>query len=340
MKSFVIGFDISKDKVNFCLNEAGIKVHEGEILNDLKSLKATIKQIQSLVKSLSSGDQYSIRAVMEYTGIYNNLLVSALTKTPIEINVVHAANIKSSSGIDRLKNDKVDALKIAEYGYRFADKLTVWKPLSDNMQTIKILSAKRERLVNMKKSAVQGVDDFKKFHGSAYSKACENIDKQVATALDEAIQQIEQEINKLIEQDSELKTNYDLIQTIPGFGPVTALALLILSDNMLKFKNAKQLACYCGIAPFEKSSGKYHGRARVSHAANKRLKTLLHMCSVSVIKTNTDFAKWYNKKVDEGKNPMSALNALRNKMLNTAFAVVSNKTQYSATYSYQNNLAC
>lgn len=340
MNRCVIGFDISKEKVNYCLTWKGAKVQEGEISNNVKQLKVSINKMTLLAESLAGDEKYSISAVMEYTGLYNNLLVAALTKAEVEIHVEHPKNIKSASGIDRLKNDKVDAQKIAEYGYRFADKLKAWKPIEDNLQKIKILSAKRDQLIKGKNALTQGIKDFKKFHGDNYIQTCTEIDKQTEDFFEEQIKQIEKQIKRLIDQDIELKTNYELIQTVPGIGPVTAIALLILSGNGEKFENAKQLACYCGIAPFERSSGAYKGKARVSHAANKKVKTLLHMCAVTMTRSNSLFGKWYRKKVSEGKNPMSVLNALRNKILNTAFAVMKNKKRYSAGYIYEPAAIC
>jgi transposase len=43
------------------------------------------------------------------------------------------------------------------------------------------------------------------------------------------------------------------------------------------------LACYCGVAPFEHTSGtSFKGKSRVSSFANKKLKKLLHLVAMSV----------------------------------------------------------
>ena len=340
MKSFIIGFDISKEKINFCLLDQGIHVHEGEVVNTAKGLQTFTRQMKSLIAGLGAKQEYEVKAIMEFTGIYNNLLLNALLKTEFQIYVVHASNIKSAGGIDRLKNDKVDARKIAEYGFRFGDKMKAWNPLDKNVQLLKILSSKRKALIKMKKSATQSQADYKKFHGANYTKLCLQIDSELKETLEKNIRKIEQEIERLIAQDSKLNESYKLMQTVPGIGPVTALALLVLTDNMVKFKSAKQLACYCGVVPFERSSGIFKGKAKVSHMANKELKTLLHMGSTTLTKTDTPFGHWYRKKISEGKNPMSVLNALRNKMLITAFACVKSGKPYSPQHVYSASLNC
>jgi transposase len=132
-----------------------------------------------------------------------------------------------------------------------------------------------------------------------------------------------------------LKGSYYNAISVPGVGPVTAAALLIATENFTRFKSAKQLGCYCGVVPFERSSGTYKGKQRVSNKANKQLKTLLHMGALSVMSSNNLMGKYYQRKIEEGKNRMSALNSLRNKILKTIFACVVNKQKYRADYQYK-----
>lgn len=339
MMKIIIGFDISKAKVNYCLTAEGKVLGEGEIVNNKKELKEGMKLMLSLIDSYVEKQEFDIRCVMEYTGIYNNLLLEELMSRKLQTSVVHAGKIKGSSGIERLKTDKVDARKIAEYGFRFSDKLTIWKPISSNLQKIKVISKQRSSLVKMKKQITQGKKDFKKFLGSDYSTVCEQVDKGLAALLEEGIDKLEKEMLRIIEKDSELNENYKIVKTVPGIGPVIGSAMLVATENFTKFDNAKQFACYCGVVPFEQSSGVFKGKAKVSKMANKSMKTLMHMGATSVSKSKGAFGKWYRKKVGEGKNPMSVLNGLRNKMIITAFACVKNKRFYCQEYVYEYEVA-
>jgi transposase len=56
--------------------------------------------------------------------------------------------------------------------------------------------------------------------------------------------------------------------------------------------------------------------------ANKPLKTALHMCALSVIRFKGEMKAYFDRKVKEGKNKMSILNAIRNKLLQRIFACV------------------
>ena len=73
--------------------------------------------------------------------------------------------------------------------------------------------------------------------------------------LDKEIDAIEQQMLSIIEENKELKRNYDIITSVKGVGMVTAIDLITNTRNFTKIKTAHEYASYAGTAPFEKSSG-------------------------------------------------------------------------------------
>ena len=73
-------------------------------------------------------------------------------------------------------------------------------------------------------------------------------------------------------------------------------------------------------------------RARVSKLANMKLKTLLHMAAMSCIRAKGDLKEYYIRKVKEGKNKMLILNNVRNKLIETMFAVIKRQSGYVENY--------
>jgi len=61
---------------------------------------------------------------------------------------------------------------------------------------------------------------------------------------------IEKRMQQLISSDTELKQIFALATSVKGVGPVLATELLIYTHKFTRMTNAKQLACYCGVAPF------------------------------------------------------------------------------------------
>ena len=66
--------------------------------------------------------------------------------------------------------------------------------------------------------------------------------------------------------------------------------------------------------------------------ANKELKHLLHMCALTAIKNHDEFKAYYSRKKQEGKHALSILNAIKNKLVLRAFAVVKNDRPYVDLY--------
>ena len=66
-------------------------------------------------------------------------------------------------------------------------------------------------------------------------------------------------------------------------------------------KDTRKLACYCGVAPFEYSSGSSIRGTKVHYMANKKLKCNLHMASLTAVKLDGDLKAYYERKVKEGK---------------------------------------
>lgn len=104
---------------------------------------------------------------------------------------------------------------------------------------------------------------------------------------------------------------------------------MITTNEFKNIHKAQQYACYAGIAPFEHSSGtSIRGRTRVSHKANKSVKTLLHLAALTAIRYNTDKKNYYNRKIEQGKNKMLVINAVRNKLVHRVFACVTQNRPY------------
>ena len=112
-------------------------------------------------------------------------------------------------------------------------------------------------------------------------------------------------------------------------GFVTATHLIVYTNEFKTMRDGKQLACYCGVAPFEYSSGSsVRGKTKVHYMANKKLKCNLHMASLTAVKLDPDLKAYYERKVAEGKNKMSVLNAVKNKLLARVIAVVNKQQEY------------
>ncbi len=116
---------------------------------------------------------------------------------------------------------------------------------------------------------------------------------------------------------------------MPGIGPRTAVYIICCTNNFAGKIKGKQLASYAGLAPFPYESGKSKkGRNKVHKMANKELKSLLHMGALAAIKYYEEFRHYYERKAGEGKHANIILNAIANKIILRASAVVNNQRRY------------
>ena len=144
---------------------------------------------------------------------------------------------------------------------------------------------------------------------------------------------VDQQIKELVKKDPHLNELFQLMTSVTGVGPVVAVNILVTTDEFKKFETPAQFACYSGVAPFEHTSGKsIRGRSRVSHLANKKIKTLLNLAARAAITAKGELREYYLRKVAQGKNKMSVLNAIRNKIIQRIFCVIKRGTPYQKNY--------
>ena len=120
-----------------------------------------------------------------------------------------------------------------------------------------------------------------------------------------------------------------LIRSVPGAGKVLCWMILAKTEGFTTITEPRKMACYSGVVPFSHQSGtSIKSRERVSTYADKALKTTLHLAAMSAIRLENDLRQYYRRKIEEGKNKMSALNAVRNKIVHRIFAVIKHQKPY------------
>jgi transposase len=235
-------------------------------------------------------------------------------------------------GVLRGKSDKADSKTIVLYAYRFSDQLKQYVLPSKTLLRLRALFAQRERLVSLHVQLQVAIKSLK-----GYEKALVNdIQKQNEALLKDLslkIKTIDKALKECLHADEELHQKAKLIQSVPGIGLQTAAYLLIISRGMESFDAPRQFACYSGCAPFANSSGvSLRGKPKVHFIANRKMKSLLHMAAINAITFNKELKNYYQRKLAEGKNPMSVLNAVRFKLICRMFSVVKRGEVFQREY--------
>ena len=325
-----IGIDISKNTFDLALikESSSEKIITAKFSNTHKGIVALEQFIrkQELVKQ-------QILFCIEHTGLYCRVLSSYLVENQYAVWLEMPVQILKSLGIQRGKNDRLDAKRIATYAFTFRDKARLWQPPREEVQKIHDLLALRDRLIESRKSILTPIQELEATGLSEVADTLRKHCKKSIESLDKEIKQIEKELDEIIDKDTNLKNKYKLAISVPGIGKITAMTLLYYTNEFTLFRSAKQLACYCGVAPFARESGtSVRGKTRVSNFANKVLKKLLHLASMAAISSDKQLKAFYERKVAEGKNKMLVLNAIRNKLLHRLLAVIKRNTPFQSEY--------
>ena len=325
-----IGIDISKQTFDFAL----IRMEDpSNVISDQTSNNPSgIVRLQEFIKRQGL-DMEKTLFCMEHTGVYCRLLSTYLTENHYHVWLEMPVQIIRSLGLQRGKNDRIDAVRIARYAMMKKDHAVLWQPPKEVLVQINDLLTLRERLVGSRKSLQQPIKELRDAGFLDSAKLIESRCSSSLKALEKEIVQIEKDLDQMINKDSNLKRLYKLAISVSGIGKLTALTLLYFTNGFTMYTSANQLACYCGIAPFEYSSGtSIRGKARVSHFANKRLKTLLHLAAMTAIICDKQISQYYHRKINQGKNKMLVINAVRNKILHRLCAVINRGTAYEKDY--------
>jgi len=326
-----IGVDVSKETLDFVVLVKGEKLFHIRVGNDESGINRFYKKLTKEIEI--NRDQWII--CMEHTGIYCNPLLGFATKKDIAVWLESAAKIKTYHSLERGKDDALDALRIAEYAYAKRDKVRLWEAPREVISQLKSMIKLRERLVTSKKRLLGPLKEEKQFGNKKWFKEHEKLLRPVIAKIEKQLREVVQKIQHLINEDDNLKELYQLITSVRGVGQIVAINALVVTNEFKKIMDPKKMACHCGVAPFNYSSGKtIRSKSRVSHRANKSMKMLLHMAAMSTIACKGELRDYYLRKVEEGKNKMSVLNAVRNKIIHRMFACVRDERKYENIYPH------
>ncbi len=318
-----IGIDISKLTFDVAILSGSDEPKSFVFKNERKGIKAFLQLLKNKGIKLEEA-----LVCMEHTGVYGKLLIAKLVERKANLAVEMSLKIVRSLGLQRGKNDKTDALRIARYASKNHRELKAHEPISGTLDQIRTLLTIRERLVRSRSDLIKYPNELERFDPKMAKLAKRNIKKTLKTYTDE-IKRIELEVQELILADEKLNKTVNLVTSITGIGLFTALYMTVFTNMFTRYENPKQLACYCGVVPFEHSSGtSINKRARVHHMANKTLKRQLHLCAMSAMVHDPELNAYYERKVAEGKSKMLVINNIRNKLIHRICAVVKRQQPY------------
>jgi transposase len=308
IRQYIVGIDVSKDKLDIALRRANGKFKTKTVSNSPSGFEA-------LRRWLSTQGVVKAHVCMEATGVYWEGVAEDLADHGFAVSVANPRQIKScgeSLGI-RNKTDDVDAQLIAEFCFKFAPAL--WVPPSASIRRLRALVGRRDALVELR------TQETNRLQVTSVAEVRRSIE-QTISHLDREIRDIEAKIRNDINDDPTLKNQDKLLQSIPGIGGATSAKLLSHYGGELRFGNARQAVAYAGLDTRKRESGSsVRGKARMSKLGHSDIRGALYMPAV-VAKGQPWGKVFADRLLAAGKTKMVVIGALMRKIVSIAYGVL------------------
>ena len=117
-----------------------------------------------------------------------------------------------------------------------------------------------------------------------------------------------------------------LVTSIDGLSPVGAAAILAQTGDLSRFTSARAVVKHAGLAPRERKSGTFTGRARVTGAGRPQLRVAAWRAVWGCLQTNRVYAARYRHLTGREQNRLTATQAqtaVAGAILRKLYAVVT-----------------
>ena len=319
----IIGIDVSKAKLDVLwLRDIGVEKVKTKVISNTQ---AGHGQLIAWLATSTGEPVTQCHCLMEATGIYHEALAYALHRAGVAVSVVNPAYIHDygkSLGV-RNKTDKKDSFVIAHYGA--VQSRSRWQPEPERVRTLKALIERTHALEKDRRREQARLEHIPQT--PAKEPVVHSIETVIAQ-FSEEIKRIEALINQHIDQYPDLKQDRDLLNSIPGVGPVVSRTMLSVLHSR-PFDKARDCAAYLGLTPIHHESGssvKKH--AYLSKAGGTKVREKLYMAAVVCTRYNPDIKAFYQRLINNGKCKKSAVCAAMRKLVHICFGVIKHQQPY------------
>jgi transposase len=259
--------------------------------------------------------------ILEATGGYEQPAVAALSLKGLRVVLTNPKRVRDFAGAvgKQAKTDAIDAGVLAE----FADKVRPpVRPLDGaDTQKSQALLGRRNQLVGMRtmeSNRLAGVT------GRVIRRSIETI----LRAIEQELTRANAELDTAIQASAVWKAKDELLQSIPGIGPVVSRTLLADMPESGTLSR-EQAAALAGVAPMNRDSGAWRGR-RMIRGGRTAVRSMLYLGSHAAKQGNKVMRAFAERLEKAGKAPKVIRIALARKLLIIANAVLRDGRPWEA----------
>jgi transposase len=316
-----LGIDIAKRKFDVALLRPDSKPRG-------KAFPNTPAGHRELLGWLTRQYDGPIHACMEATGTYGEALAEVLADAGHTISVVNPAVIEAygRSQLTRTKTDASDARLIARFCA--TQQPPAWMPLPREVRELQAFVRRLDALEGMRQQ-----ERNRLAAEPAHTDVRASIET-VITVLDAEMDALRTRIRDHFQDHPGLRTQRDLLTSIPGIGETTAALLLAEFGRIERFSQARQCAAFAGLVPREDRSGSsVRRKARLSKVGAASIRKGLYFPALAAIRFNPIARALHDRLEARGKQRMVIVSAVMRKLVHLAYGVLKTAQPFSATFA-------
>jgi len=303
-----VGIDVAQATLDVALLPSG---ETWQVANDEPGIRALLARLQPHAPAL---------IVLEATGGYERAAVAALATAGLPVVVANPRQVRDFARAtgQLAKTDALDAGILAH----FADRVRpVVRPLPERAtQELAALLARRRQLIEMLGAERQRL-------GLAAASVRRSLTQHIAW-LERQLGRVDGDLDALIQTSPLWRAKDDLLQSVPGVGPVTSRTLLAALPELGTLSH-KQIAALVGVAPLARDSGTLRGKRSV-WGGRAPVRTALYMAALVAARWNPVLKAFYTRLRAAGKPAKVALTACARKLLTILNAMARSNTAWQS----------
>jgi transposase len=318
-----LGIDVSKNTLDVALLAQSLKPRHKVFANDAAGHAELLRWLEQQAAG-------AVHACLEATGTWAEAPALALQQAGHKVSLVNPAQIHAfgRSGLKRTKTDKADAVLIARFCQMHQPP--AWTPLSPQLQQLQGLVRRLEHLEEMSL-----MEENRLSSGGLCAPVQADLEEHLAD-LKARIDKTRRQIKEHIDQHPDLKSQSQLLESIPGIGAATAALLLAELGDVSLFDNARQVAAFAGLVPKIRESGtSVRGRSRLSKVGSSRLRKSLYFPAITALRFNPLIKAFGLRLSAQGKSKMLIIGAAMRKLLHLAYGVLKSGRDFDPNFCVQ-----
>lgn len=266
--------------------------------------------------------------IMENTGCYSENMCHWLFEQQYAVYVEPPKRIKKALSDE--KTDEIDSGGIAQYLFRYADKVHPWQPPDEITEQIRLLLKTYEDLARIETKSKNKLTSYHKKHHSY--ELIETMWKDLESHMRRQKRQIEKHLHTTINTNPRLKQKTQDIMALKYTGIIMASHLLVCTHGYTDV-DYPRLARYLGVYPLKYTSGTSIKAFATSRGSGPEIvRKNLYTTVMRLIAHHDDFKRYYTRKLAEGKRGKVAFNNTVNKFLRTVCGVLKSDIPYTKSY--------